>query len=163
MISARFAPPVARRAHRSGGCTRCRSRASGTRVIIEATANAFLHHMVRNLVGLLLDVGVGKAPPQWAAEVLACRDRTRSAPTAPAAGPVFLEGALPAGLRPARGGGGPGIGYHPGPAPWVGHWNSHVVVRKDHALAHQDRAPHAFGARRPVDQVPGLRCGAVSG
>jgi tRNA pseudouridine38-40 synthase len=58
----------------------------GDSVIIEATANAFLHHMVRNLVGLLLEVGVGKAPPQWAAEVLACRDRTRSAPTAPAQG-----------------------------------------------------------------------------
>jgi tRNA pseudouridine38-40 synthase len=58
----------------------------GDQVIIEATANAFLHHMVRNLVGLLLDVGVGKAPPQWAAEVLAARDRTRSSPTAPAAG-----------------------------------------------------------------------------
>ena len=58
----------------------------GDRVIIDVTANAFLHHMVRNLVGLLLAVGVGKAPPQWAAEVLASRDRTRSAPTAPAAG-----------------------------------------------------------------------------
>ena len=58
----------------------------GDRVIIDATANAFLHHMVRNLVGLLLDVGVGKTPPQWAADVLACRDRTRSAPTAPAQG-----------------------------------------------------------------------------
>jgi tRNA pseudouridine38-40 synthase len=34
----------------------------GDRIIIEATANAFLHHMVRNLVGLLLDIGVGKAP-----------------------------------------------------------------------------------------------------
>lgn len=60
-------------------------------VIIEATANAFLHHMVRNLVGLLLDVGVGKAPPQWAAEVLAARDRTRSSATAPAQGLYFWK------------------------------------------------------------------------
>ena len=63
----------------------------GDRVIIEATANAFLQHMVRNLVGLLLDVGMGKAPPQWAAEVLASRDRTRSSPTAPAAGLYFWK------------------------------------------------------------------------
>ncbi len=61
----------------------------GDRVVIEASANAFLQHMVRNLVGLLLDVGVGKAPPQWAAEVLASRDRTRSSPTAPAEGLYF--------------------------------------------------------------------------
>ena len=63
----------------------------GDRVIIEATANAFLHHMVRNLVGLLLDVGVGKAPPAWAAEVLASKDRTCSSPTAPAQGLYFWK------------------------------------------------------------------------
>ncbi|HEY1900631.1 MAG TPA: tRNA pseudouridine(38-40) synthase TruA [Steroidobacteraceae bacterium] len=65
------------------------------RVIIEATANAFLHHMVRNLVGLLLDVGVGKAPPAWAAAVLASRDRTRSSPTAPAEGLYFWQVCYP--------------------------------------------------------------------
>ena len=63
----------------------------GDRVVIEATANAFLQHMVRNLVGLLLEVGVGKAPPEWAAEVLTSRDRTRSAPTAPAEGLYFWQ------------------------------------------------------------------------
>ena len=68
---------------------------SGDRVIIEATANAFLQHMVRNLVGLLLDIGVGKAPADWAAEVLAARDRTRSSPTAPAAGLYFWKVAYP--------------------------------------------------------------------
>ena len=61
----------------------------GDRVVIEATANAFLQHMVRNLVGLLLEVGIGKAPPEWAAEVLASRDRTRNAATAPASGLYF--------------------------------------------------------------------------
>ncbi|MEJ0007471.1 MAG: tRNA pseudouridine(38-40) synthase TruA [Steroidobacteraceae bacterium] len=60
-------------------------------IVIEATANAFLQHMVRNLVGLLLDVGVGKAPPQWAGEVLASRDRTLSSPTAPAQGLYFWK------------------------------------------------------------------------
>ena len=58
----------------------------GDWVSIEVTANAFLHHMVRNIVGLLLAVGRGEAPPEWAGEVLAGRDRTRSAATAPAAG-----------------------------------------------------------------------------
>ena len=56
------------------------------RIVIEATANAFLHHMVRNIAGLLIAIGKGKAPPEWAHEVLAGRDRTRSAATAPACG-----------------------------------------------------------------------------
>ena len=56
------------------------------RIVIEATANAFLHHMVRNIAGLLIAVGKGKAPPEWAHEVLAGRDRTRAAATAPACG-----------------------------------------------------------------------------
>jgi tRNA pseudouridine38-40 synthase len=48
---------------------------------IRATANAFLHHMVRNLAGTLLYVGLGRQPPTWAADVLASRDRSRAAPT----------------------------------------------------------------------------------
>jgi len=44
-------------------------------------ANAFLHHMVRNLVGTLIYVGKGKHPPQWVAEVLRSRERARAAPT----------------------------------------------------------------------------------
>jgi tRNA pseudouridine38-40 synthase len=55
-------------------------------VLIEVTANAFLHHMVRNIAGLLIAVGRGEASPDWAREVLAGRDRTRAAATAPADG-----------------------------------------------------------------------------
>jgi tRNA pseudouridine38-40 synthase len=44
-------------------------------------ANAFLHHMVRNLVGALVYVGSGKQEPGWIEELLATKDRTRSAPT----------------------------------------------------------------------------------
>jgi len=44
-------------------------------------ANAFLHHMVRNIVGTLVYVGKGKHPPHWVAEVLASRERSRAAPT----------------------------------------------------------------------------------
>ena len=47
----------------------------------EFTANGFLHHMVRNIVGCLVYVGKGKYPPGWLAEVLASRDRRRAAPT----------------------------------------------------------------------------------
>jgi tRNA pseudouridine38-40 synthase len=55
----------------------------GESIVVRATANAFLHHMVRNIVGLLIAVGRGKAEPQWAREVLESRDRTCGAPTAP--------------------------------------------------------------------------------
>jgi tRNA pseudouridine38-40 synthase len=44
-------------------------------------ANAFLHHMVRNLMGCLLVVGQGRQPPGWVAEVLAARSRDAAAPT----------------------------------------------------------------------------------
>lgn len=44
-------------------------------------ANAFLHHMVRNLVGSLVYVGKGKHPPQWVGDLLRSRDRAQAAPT----------------------------------------------------------------------------------
>jgi tRNA pseudouridine38-40 synthase len=44
-------------------------------------ANAFLHHMVRNLVGTLVYVGSGRHPPHWVREVLDSKDRARAAPT----------------------------------------------------------------------------------
>jgi len=49
-------------------------------------ASAFLHHMVRNLMGSLVHIGVGNQPPEWLRELLAGRDRTRAAPTFDAAG-----------------------------------------------------------------------------
>ena len=65
----------------------------GEVVTIDVQANAFLHHMVRNIVGSLLEVGAGAQPEAWIAELLAGRDRTRAGATAPAAGLVF-EGPL---------------------------------------------------------------------
>jgi len=56
-------------------------RRSGRWLRVRATANAFLHHMVRNLAGTLVYVGLGRRPFEWAAEVLASRDRSRAAPT----------------------------------------------------------------------------------
>ncbi len=55
--------------------------ASGGRIVFTIRANAFLHHMVRNLVGTLVYVGKGKHPSNWAAELLESRNRTRAAPT----------------------------------------------------------------------------------
>jgi tRNA pseudouridine38-40 synthase len=59
---------------------------AGDFVLLEVTANAFLHHMVRNLAGLLVHIGQGEAPSDYAAEVLAARDRRIAPATAPAAG-----------------------------------------------------------------------------
>jgi tRNA pseudouridine38-40 synthase len=52
-------------------------------VTLGVTANAFLHHMVRNIAGLLLSVGSGDSPPVRVAAVLATRDRKANAATAP--------------------------------------------------------------------------------
>lgn len=54
---------------------------SGDYILFDFTANAFLHHMVRNLVGSLVYVGKGKHPPAWMLELLENRNRTHSAPT----------------------------------------------------------------------------------
>lgn len=67
----------------------------GDRVTITVTANAYLHHMVRNIAGLLIAVGKGDAEPGFAAEVLASRDRARNAATAPAGGLYFTVVSYP--------------------------------------------------------------------
>lgn len=59
---------------------------AGELVMIEVEANAFLHHMVRNIAGVLMSIGAGKAAPSWAGKILAGRDRTRGGVTAPADG-----------------------------------------------------------------------------
>ena len=53
-------------------------------------ANAFLHHMIRNIMGCLVQVGQGKKPAEWMAEVLAARDRRAAAPTYSPDGLYFL-------------------------------------------------------------------------
>jgi tRNA pseudouridine38-40 synthase len=53
-------------------------------------ANAFLHHMIRNIMGCLLLVGQGKQQPQWLLEVLHRRDRDAAAPTFSPDGLYFL-------------------------------------------------------------------------
>ena len=58
---------------------------------IEVEGTAFLKHMVRNVVGSLVEVGRGKRPPGWVAEVLVAEDRTLAGPTAPAHGLTLVE------------------------------------------------------------------------
>jgi tRNA pseudouridine38-40 synthase len=77
----------------------------GAVVRFDFTADAFLHHMVRNIVGALLDVGAGKRGSAWMGELLAAADRTRGSPTFAAAG-LYFRGpeydaafALPATVR----------------------------------------------------------------
>ena len=69
---------------------------AGDTVIVEIEANAFLHHMVRNIVGSLLPVGRGERPVEWLAELLRGRDRKLAGPTAAAAGLAFLAPRYPA-------------------------------------------------------------------
>jgi tRNA pseudouridine38-40 synthase len=56
----------------------------------EFDADAYLHHMVRNLMGCLVAVGSGRREPGWVGDVLAARDRRVAAPTFPAAGLYFV-------------------------------------------------------------------------
>jgi tRNA pseudouridine38-40 synthase len=56
---------------------------------LDFDGSAFLHHMVRNIMGCLVHVGCGRAAPGWLAEVLAARNRDAAAPTFSAAGLYF--------------------------------------------------------------------------
>ena len=75
----------------------------GDLIVLDFEASAFLHHMVRNLVGSLVAIGQGRHPPEWIAELLANRDRRLAAPTFPAAGLYLVAVHYPArwGLPPA--------------------------------------------------------------
>ncbi len=68
----------------------------GDQIILDAVANAFLHHMVRNLAGVLITIGAGERPVEWAEEVLARRDRTLGGVTAPPEGLCLLAVEYPA-------------------------------------------------------------------
>lgn len=60
-------------------------------VLIDLEANAFLHHMVRNIVGVLTRVGSGWEKPEWVGKVLAAEDRRMAAETAPAQGLYLVQ------------------------------------------------------------------------
>lgn len=63
----------------------------GKFVYVDIVANAFLHHMVRNIVGSLFEVGDGRREPKWFSELLTLKDRTQAGITAPACGLYFVS------------------------------------------------------------------------
>jgi tRNA pseudouridine38-40 synthase len=67
------------------------SGAVGDELVIDVEGTAFLKHMVRNIAGSLADVGRGKRPASWIAEVLAAKDRTLAGQTAPPQGLTLVE------------------------------------------------------------------------
>lgn len=70
-------------------------RQKGPFIVLDIQADGFLHHMVRNIAGVLMAIGQGKAEPDWAAEVLAARDRTLGGVTAPPEGLYFVDALYP--------------------------------------------------------------------
>jgi tRNA pseudouridine38-40 synthase len=63
---------------------------SGAYWRFEFEANAFLHHMIRNIMGCLVYIGQGRQPPEWMTQVLLARDRKAAAPTFSPDGLYFL-------------------------------------------------------------------------
>ena len=70
----------------------------GDFVVIDVQANAFLHHMVRNIAGALMSVGTGKQRPEWIREILEARDRTVAGVTAPPHGLYLVDVGYPEGF-----------------------------------------------------------------
>lgn len=62
---------------------------NGDEIIFEFSARSFLHHMVRNIVGTLIEIGIGK--PYDIDEILAAKNRSSAGPTAPASGLYFIQ------------------------------------------------------------------------
>ncbi len=67
----------------------------GMYICVDIKANAFLHHMVRNIVGSLLEVGYGRQPVSWIKDLLALKDRTQAAATAKPNGLYLVDVTYP--------------------------------------------------------------------
>ncbi len=70
----------------------------GDYLVLDVRANAFLHHMVRNIAGALMAVGCGKRPEHWVREILAGKDRTLAGVTAPPQGLYLVDVGYPKGF-----------------------------------------------------------------
>ncbi len=68
----------------------------GDYIYIDIEANAFLHHMVRNIVGSLMMIAQGVQPVGWMADLMQCKDRNQAGPTAPADGLYLVKVSYPA-------------------------------------------------------------------
>ncbi|WP_372985286.1 tRNA pseudouridine(38-40) synthase TruA [Marinobacter sp.] len=116
---------------RAAGCqsrtpVRFLERISVTRkgdfVVIDIQANAFLHHMVRNIAGALMAVGNGKESVDWIASILNERDRTVAGVTAPPDGLYLVDVGYPAGYGIPRAECGPGF-----VRPWFQRDDNHPI------------------------------------
>lgn len=89
-----------------------RVRREGAFVLIDIQANAFVHHMVRNIAGTLLEIGQGKREVAAMADILAARDRKVAGVTGPAGGLYFVTALYPPPYAfPAADGDGPLFGF----------------------------------------------------
>ena len=68
----------------------------GELIFLDVVANAFLHHMVRNIAGVLMDIGAGKKEPEWVKQVLDAKDRRLGGGTAPPGGLYLMSVEYPA-------------------------------------------------------------------
>lgn len=93
----------------------------GEYLVFWFSADAFLHHMVRNLLGALVEVGCKRREPQWVGEILQARNRALGAPTFSPAGLYLIGGdyspawGLPRALRPV---------------PWTGQTGNHPAAEQ---------------------------------
>lgn len=67
----------------------------GQFIVLDIRANAFLHHMVRNIAGVLMQIGCGERPVEWAGEVLSAANRSKGGLTAPAYGLYLVDVTYP--------------------------------------------------------------------
>jgi len=93
-------------------------RRHGSLVAMQIRANAFLHHMVRNIVGSLIEVGLGRYDDLWLKNVLAAKDRCQAGPTAPPCGLYLTEVQYPQAFQLPR--------LPVGPAFFV--WDDHSAI-----------------------------------
>ncbi len=80
----------------------CNVSRIGSYVLVDIEANAFLLHMVRNIVGSLLDIGTGKHDINWLQEVFEAKNRSLASPTAPADGLYLVDVTYPTNFQLPR-------------------------------------------------------------
>lgn len=80
----------------------------GQYIVLDVRANAFLHHMIRNFAGVLMTIGAGEQPVEWAKQVLDAKDRAKGGVTAPPYGLYFVDAEYPAHFKVPK----PPLGPH---------------------------------------------------